>query len=153
MQAVHDIGEPGLLFAPREMRLYPNGRMAAHVLGGASFGQQGVRAAEVIGVAGTNCFLTTRLRDPDQVGKPLHLSLDLTVQATVTEVLEGGKQMLNARGATAVLMDVYTGEVISLVSLPDFDPNNRPPPRQKGNRPIARCSTARCRAITSLVRS
>ncbi len=132
MQAVHDIGEPGLLFAPREMRLYPNGRMAAHVLGGASFGQQGVRAAEVIGVAGTELFFDARLRDPEQMHKPLHLSLDLTVQATVTEVLEGGKQMLNALGATAVLMDVYTGEVISLVSLPDFDPNNRPAPPTEG---------------------
>jgi cell division protein FtsI (penicillin-binding protein 3) len=54
------------------------------------------------------------------------------VQAAVTEVLEGGMRMLNARGATAVLMDVFTGEVISLVSLPDFDPNNRPAPPTEG---------------------
>ena len=132
MQAIHDIGEPGLLFAPREMRLYPNGRIAAHVLGGATFGQQGVRAAEVIGVAGTELYFDERLRDPEQLGQPLQLSLDLTVQATITEVLEGGKQMLNAQGATAVLMDVFTGEVISLVSLPDFDPNNRPAPPTEG---------------------
>ncbi len=132
MQEVHDIGEPGLLFAPREMRLYPNGRMAAHVLGGASFGQQGVRAAEVIGVAGSELFFEERLRDPARIGEPLRLSLDLTVQAIVTEVLEGGKRVLNARGATAVLMDVHTGEIISLVSLPDFDPNNRPPPPTEG---------------------
>ncbi len=132
VQAVHDIGEPGLLFGPREMRLYPNGRMAAHVLGGASFGQQGVRAAEVIGVAGAELYFEDRLRDPAQIDTPLQLSLDLTVQAVVTEVLEGGKQMLNARGATAVLMDVHSGEVISLVSLPDFDPNNRPAPPTEG---------------------
>ncbi|MCH8465456.1 MAG: penicillin-binding protein 2 [Roseinatronobacter sp.] len=132
MQQVHEIGEPGLMFAPREMRLYPNGRMAAHVLGGASFGQQGVRAAEVIGVAGTELFFEDRLRDPALVDEPLKLSLDLTVQAAVTEVLEGGMRMLNARGATAVLMDVFTGEVISLVSLPDFDPNNRPAPPTEG---------------------
>ena len=132
MQAVHDIGEPGLMFGPREMRLYPNGRMAAHVLGGSSFGQQGVRAAEVIGVAGIELYFEDRLRAPEQLDSPLQLSLDLTVQSAVTEVLEGGKQMLNARGATAVLMDVYTGEVISLVSLPDFDPNNRPAPPTEG---------------------
>ncbi len=131
-QAVHDIGEPGLLFGPREMRVYPNGRMAAHVMGGASFGQQGVRAAEVIGVAGIELYFDERLRDPEQVDQPLHLALDLTVQATVTEVLEGGKHMLNARGATAVLMDVHTGEVLSLVSLPDFDPNTRPAPPTEG---------------------
>ncbi len=132
MQAVHDIGEPGLMFGPREMRLYPNGRMAAHVLGGASFGQQGVRAAEIIGIAGVELYHEDRLRAPDQADQPLELALDLSVQAAVTEVLEGGKHMLNARGATAVLMDVHTGEVISLVSLPDFDPNNRPPPPTEG---------------------
>lgn len=131
-QAVHDIGEPGLLFGPRDMRVYPNGRMAAHVLGGARFGQQGVRAAELLGVAGAELFFDARLRDPEQVNTPLHLSLDLTVQATVTEVLEGGMHMLNAKGASAVLMDVYTGEVISLVSLPDFDPNLRPAPPTEG---------------------
>ncbi len=131
-QAVHDIGEPGLLFGPREMRVYPNGRMAAHVLGGARFGQQGVRAAEVIGMAGAELHFDDRLRDPAQLDQPLQLALDLTVQATVTEVLEGGKRMLSARGATAVLMDVHTGEVISLVSLPDFDPNDRPAPPTEG---------------------
>ncbi|NHX27957.1 penicillin-binding protein 2, partial [Escherichia coli] len=52
MQLVHDIGDPGLLFGPREMRLYPNGRLAAHVLGGTSFGREGVRSAELVGVAG-----------------------------------------------------------------------------------------------------
>ena len=51
-QAVHDIGDPGLQFGTREMRLYPNGKLAAHILGGASFGKEDVRAAEVIGVAG-----------------------------------------------------------------------------------------------------
>ncbi len=131
-QAVHDLGEPGLLFAPRDMRVYPNGRMAAHVLGGAAFGEQGVSAAEVIGTAGLELYFNDRLRDPAQVGQALTLSLDLTVQATVTEVLEGGMRMLNARGATAVLMDVHTGEVVSLVSLPDFDPNFRPAPPTEG---------------------
>ncbi|MEN9409662.1 MAG: hypothetical protein RL216_1636, partial [Pseudomonadota bacterium] len=48
MQKVHEIGDPGLLFGPREMRLYPNGQLAAHVLGGASFGAEGVSSAEVI---------------------------------------------------------------------------------------------------------
>lgn len=131
-QAVHDIGEPGLMFAPREMRVYPNGRMAAHILGGARYGEQGVRAAEVLGVAGAELFFDARLRDKEQVDQPLRLSLDLPIQAVVTEVLEGGKQMLNALGATAVLMNVHTGEVISLVSLPDFDPNMRPLPPTEG---------------------
>ncbi|MEO8529731.1 MAG: penicillin-binding protein 2, partial [Deltaproteobacteria bacterium] len=80
VQAVFDIGDPGLLFGPREMRLYPNGRLAAHVLGGATFGREGVDSAEVIGVAGVEKQFDTFLRDPAQEGKPLQLSLDLTVQ-------------------------------------------------------------------------
>jgi cell division protein FtsI (penicillin-binding protein 3) len=126
MQAVHDIGDPGLLFGPREMRLYPNGKLAAHILGGASFGREGVNSAEVIGVAGVEKEFDDYLRDPAQDGKPLQLSIDLTVQAAIREVLFGGMKLMNAKGAAAVLMDVHTGEIISMVSLPDFDPNTRP---------------------------
>ena len=126
MQAVHDIGDPGLLFAPRDMRLYPNGKLAAHVMGGASYGKEGVHAAEVIGVAGVERYFDDYLRDPANAGKPLQLSLDLTVQAASERVLYGGMKLMNAKGATSVLMDVHTGEVVSVVSLPDFDPNDRP---------------------------
>lgn len=126
MQAAHDIGDPGLRFGPREMRLYPNGNLAAHILGGASFGREGVHAAEVVGVAGVEKSFDERLRDPAKSGAPLQLSIDLSVQAAVEQVLYGGMQLLNAKGAAAILMDVHTGEVLSLASLPNFDPNNRP---------------------------
>ncbi|MDF1802727.1 penicillin-binding protein 2 [Thalassovita sp.] len=132
-QAAHDIGEPGLLFGPREMRLYPNGRLAAHVLGGASFGAEDVNAAEVIGVAGVERMFEDRLRDPARANTPLKLSLDLAVQDATEQVLAGGMRLMQAKGAAAVLMDVRTGEVISLVSLPDFDPNDRPRPAVKGH--------------------
>ncbi|MBN2629443.1 MAG: penicillin-binding protein 2 [Rhodobacteraceae bacterium] len=128
MQAVHDIGDPGLLFGPREMRIYPNGQLAAHVLGGASFGAEGVHSAEVIGTAGVERAMDARLRDPGQAGTPLELSIDLTVQATVEEVLAAGMSMMNAKGAAAIIMDVRTGEIVSMASLPAFDPNNRPNP-------------------------
>ena len=132
-QAVFDIGDPGLLFGPREMRLYPNGRLAAHVLGGAGFGREGVSSAEVIGVAGIEKALDEELRDPGRGDVALSLSLDLTVQAAVERVLEGGMRLMNAKGAAAVLMDIHTGEVISLASLPDFDPNDRPAPLTEGD--------------------
>jgi cell division protein FtsI (penicillin-binding protein 3) len=133
MQAVHDIGDPGLLFGPREMRIYPNGRLAAHVLGGASFGAEGVHSAEVIGTAGIEKALDAQLRDPANEGRPVALSIDLTVQAATQEVLETGMKMMNAKGAAAILMDVHTGEVLALVSLPDFDPNDRPQPLLTGD--------------------
>jgi len=126
MQQVHDIGSPGLVFGPREMRLYPNGAIAAHILGGASYGREGVASAEVIGVAGIERKFDDYLRDPANEGAPLELSIDLTVQAAAEEVLAGGMSIMNAKGAASVLMDVHTGEIISMVSLPDFDPNNRP---------------------------
>ncbi len=126
MQAVHDIGDPGLLFGPREMRLYPNGSVAAHILGGATYGREGVNSAEVIGVAGVEKYFDDFLRDPANEGAPLELSLDLTVQAASERVLHGGMMLMSAKGASSVLMDVHTGEIISMVSLPDFDPNDRP---------------------------
>ena len=132
-QAVHDIGDPGLLFAPRDMRLYPNGTLAAHVLGGASYGKEGVHAAEVIGVAGVEKHFDDYLRDPANGNRPLELSLDLTVQAAAERVLWGGMKLMNAKGATSVLMDVHTGEVVSVVSLPHFDPNDRPRPPTEGD--------------------
>ncbi len=128
MQAVHNIGDPGLLFGPREMRLYPNGTLAAHVLGGASFGAEGVDSAEVIGTAGIEKALDARLRDPAQAGTPLELSLDLTVQATLEEVLHTGVLQYEAKGGAAILMDVHTGEIAALASYPVFDPNDRPNP-------------------------
>ncbi|MBB3712935.1 cell division protein FtsI (penicillin-binding protein 3) [Limimaricola variabilis] len=132
-QAVHDIGDPGLLFGPREMRIYPNGPIASHILGGASYGREGVSSAEVIGVAGVERRFDAYLRDPANEGAPLRLSLDLTVQSAVEEVLLGGMNLLNARGAAAVLMEAKTGEIVAMASLPDFDPNNRPRPLTKGS--------------------
>ncbi|MFQ3184411.1 MAG: cell division protein FtsI (penicillin-binding protein 3) [Alteromonas macleodii] len=133
MQAVHDIGDPGLLFGPREMRLYPNGSVAAHILGGATYGREGVNSAEVIGVAGVEKYFDNFLRDPANKGAPLALSIDLTVQAASERVLQGGMMLMSAKGASSVLMDVHTGEIISMVSLPDFDPNDRPRIMTEGN--------------------
>jgi len=133
MQAVHDIGEPGLLFGPREMRLYPNGHIAAHILGGATFGKEDVASAEVVGVAGVEKAFDQWLRDPANDGAPLTLSLDLTVQAAMEEVLGNGMKVMNAKGATGILMEVGTGEIVAMASLPDFDPNDRPRPLLAGD--------------------
>ena len=134
-QLVHDLGDPGLLFGPREMRLYPNGKLAAHILGGASFGEEGVSAAEVVGVAGVEKYFDTYLRDPSNGNAPLQLSLDMTIQDATERVLEGGMRIMSAKGASSVLMDVHTGEVIAAASLPDFDPNDRPRPPTEGHDP------------------
>lgn len=127
-QAAHDIGEPGLMLGPRDMRLYPNGTLAAHVLGGTMYGEQGVSAAEIEGVAGIERHANARLSDPDLADVPLTLTLDLAVQAIVEEVLQAGIQTLNAVGGSVVVMDAHTGEIVAMASAPTFDPNDRPPP-------------------------
>ncbi len=72
--------------------------------------------------------MDARLRDPAQGAEPLTLSIDLSVQATVEEVLQAGILALNAKGGAAIIMDVNTGEIIALASAPTFDPNDRPVP-------------------------
>ena len=126
MQKVHDIGSPGLLFGPREMRLYPNGHLASHILGGVRYGREGVDSAELVGVGGIEKVYDKWLRDPANGGKQLVLSLDLTAEATVREVLQTGMKMMNAKGAAAILMNANTGEIVAMTSLPDFNPNRRP---------------------------
>ena len=73
-QAVLDIGEAGLGFVPRERRLYPNGNLAAHILGGARFGREDFLAAEVIGAAGIEITFDDYLRDMDNIDALLQLS-------------------------------------------------------------------------------
>jgi len=126
-QLVHDLGEPGLLFGPRETRLYPNGAVASHLLGGSGYGREGVHAAELVGVAGIEREKDERLRDPELAGEPLRLSIDLGAQTALEEVLSEGMAEMNAKGAVGILMEVDTGQIRAIASLPDFDPNLRPP--------------------------
>jgi cell division protein FtsI (penicillin-binding protein 3) len=123
---VHDLGEPGLHFGPRETRLYPNGAVASHVLGTTGFGREGVSAAEVVGKAGIESTFDARLRDPARTDQPLRLSLDLEVQAAFEQVLAQGVRDYTAKGAAGILMEVDTGQIRALISLPDFDANHRP---------------------------
>ncbi len=132
-QAVFELGEPGLHLGPRELRLYPNGNLAAHIMGGTTFGREGSLAAEVIGTAGVELEYDDFLRDPSFDGSPLELSINISIQAAMRRVLAGGMEMMNAKGAAAVLMDVNTGQIIAMVSLPDFDPNHRPSPLTSGD--------------------
>ncbi len=125
-QRVHDLGEPGLLFGPREQRLYPNGSVAAHVLGGTGFGREGVSAAEIVGTAGVERTFDARLRDTARTGEPLRLSLDLPVQTALQEVLAEGMEEMNAVGAAGILMEARTGRIRAITSLPEFDANLRP---------------------------
>lgn len=125
--AINDLGIPGLYFQISERRHYPLGRVAAQVLGGVDVDERGV--------AGVERAFDARLRtDP----APLRLSLDVRVQAVVREELLAAMTEFQAIGASGIVMDVRTGEVLAMVSLPDYDANafGTAPPDDRFNRAI-----------------
>jgi len=124
-QKVNQITIKGIYTGEREVRVYPNGRLAAHVLGGTSFGEEHVNKAEIIGVAGVEKYFNNLLNNNDSSRTDLELSIDIRAQQILTEMLCLGIDEFNALGGSAILMNVHTGEIISLVSIPDFDPNRR----------------------------
>ncbi|RXT48241.1 penicillin-binding protein [Bosea sp. Tri-44] len=122
---VHRLGIPGVGFVPENKRVYPNGNVAAHVLGFAN--------VDNIGIAGMEKYIDSQgLQDLNGAGfavqasdlKPVQLSIDMRVQHLVRDELVKGIEKYRAIAAAGAIMDVNTGEVIALVSLPDFDPNN-----------------------------
>ncbi len=124
-QQVNRISIKGIYTGEREVRVYPNGRLAAHILGGTSYGEEHVDKAEIVGVAGVEKYFNEFLNQNDSNRTDLALSIDIRAQQILTEMLDLGIKRFGAKGGSAVLMNVHTGEIISLVSLPDFDPNRR----------------------------
>jgi len=114
--AVHDLGLPGIDFRQELKRVYPNGRAAAHVVGFVDVDNKGL--------AGIERALDTTLAPMVAHGEPVRLSIDLRVQHVVEDELAATIQTFSAIGGTGVVVDVKTGEVIAMVSLPDFDPNH-----------------------------
>jgi cell division protein FtsI (penicillin-binding protein 3) len=123
VNAVNALGQPGIEFQREPDRLYPQSAMAAHVLG--------YLDAQGRGVTGMEKVLDARLSDPAKRGAPVALSLDARVQAALESELGRSMVDLQARGAAGVIMDVNTGEIIAMSSLPSFNPNQLqgPPPR------------------------
>ncbi|MBY0294578.1 MAG: penicillin-binding protein 2 [Methylobacterium sp.] len=121
---VHRLGIPGIGFLPDHKRVYPNGVAAAHVLGFANL--------DNVGIAGIEKYIDkSGLKDLNSLGfiqraadlAPVRLSLDLRAQHAVRDELVKGMEHFRAKAAAGLILDVVTGEVIALVSLPDFDPN------------------------------
>ena len=124
-QEVYRLGLPGVGFFPDIKRIYPNGPIGAHVLGFAN--------RDNVGIAGIEKFIDGQgISDLHGAGlpvestdlKPVQLSLDLRATHAMRDELQQGMQKFRAKAAAGVMLDVNTGEVIALVSLPDYDPNN-----------------------------
>ncbi len=109
---INRLGLPGIAFQEGERRVYPHGKMAAHVLG--------LTNVDGLGIAGIEKQFDQHLRS----GKgAIELSLDLRIQAILQEELKNTISEFTAIGGAGVVMDVRTGELIAMASLPDFDPN------------------------------
>ncbi len=113
--AVNALGEPAMAYAREPERLYPQTNLAAHVIGYTDFDGRGVMGMERV--------LNDTFGDPLTRGKPVALSIDKRVQAAMESELSAAMVDLQAIGATGLVLDVNTGEVIAMVSLPVFNPN------------------------------
>lgn len=124
-EQVFALGLPGIDFLPENKRVYPNGPLGAHVLGFTN--------VDNIGIAGMEKWIDEQgLADLNGAGfhltaenlRPVTLSIDLRATQIVRDELAKGIKRYKAKSGAAAIMDVNTGEVIALASLPDFDPNN-----------------------------
>jgi len=110
--AVNRLGLPGFGFRREERRVYPYGPNFAHVLGYTDVDGRGISGVE----------RTFEARLGTQ-GEAIDLSIDMRVQSILHEELIKTQERFSALGAAGVVMDVNSGEIIAMVSLPDFDPN------------------------------
>lgn len=114
VEAVNAIGEPGIVFERETQRLYPQSTLGAHVLGFISGGH---------GMSGIERALDERLTNPAMIDQPIKLSIDTRVQAAMESELGRAMTTFSARGGGGIVLDVHTGEVVAMVSLPTFNPN------------------------------
>ncbi len=112
---IQEIGELALEIPQETDRYYPQGSTAAHVLG--------FIAADGHGRVGMEAVLDKRLLDPATRGTAAALSIDIRVQGALEDELRRGMLATDAVGAAGIILDVDTGEVLALASLPEFDPN------------------------------
>ena len=123
-QAIHKLGIPGIGFLRENKRVYPTGNEVAHLIGLVNIDNQGI--------AGMEKWLDNQgLADLHRAGfaidrlqKPVELSVDLRVEHALRDELLKAKEKFHAKAASGLVTNVNTGEIVAMVSVPDFDPNN-----------------------------
>lgn len=121
---VFNLGIPGLDFVTESKRFYPSGTEAAHILGAVNIDNQGIAGIEKHMDGEDVALLQSIGLARGNELSPVNLSIDLRVQHIMYEQLTDALTRYKAVAAAGVMLDVRTGEVIAMVSLPDFDPNN-----------------------------
>jgi cell division protein FtsI (penicillin-binding protein 3) len=123
-QEIHRLGIPGIGFLTENKRVYPSGPEVSHVIGHVNIDNQGI--------AGLEKWLDSRgLADlhlagfaTDRQQKPIELAVDLGVQHALRDELTAARIKFKAKAAAGVVLDVKSGEIVAMVSDPDYDPNN-----------------------------
>ena len=111
------LGEKGIIFEPFQSRIYTHANLYSHIIGQVDY--------DNYGVSGVEKFFDKELKKKDLLDEPLKLSLDTNIQHIINEVLKEAMLTFKASGAGALLIDSENGEVLSLVSLPNFNINER----------------------------
>jgi cell division protein FtsI (penicillin-binding protein 3) len=114
---IHELGPPGLGFIEEYRRVYPAGATAGHVVGLVDVDNKGL--------AGIEKFIDDNPQLTMTGDEAITLSLDLGAQYVLREELDKAITAYRAKAAAGIVVDVHSGEVVALASLPDYDPNHR----------------------------
>ena len=111
------LGEKAIRFEPFQARMYTHGGLFSHIIGQVDY--------DNYGVSGIEKYFDKQLKNKFLLDQPLKLTLDSNIQYIVNKELNKSIEIFNATGGSALLMDVNSGDIISLVSLPNFNINLR----------------------------
>jgi len=111
------LGDKAIVFEAKPFRIYPQKNLFSHVLGQTD--------EDNIGISGIEKFFDKDLKNKEILKSPLNLTLDSNLQYLIREELKNAKFDFGSIGSAAILMNVESGEILSLVSLPDYDLNKR----------------------------
>ncbi len=123
-QEIHRLGIPGIGFLRENKRVYPTGAEVAHLIGLVNIDNQGIAGMEKWLDSNGLADLHRAGFATDRLQRPVQLSVDLRVEHALRDELLKAKEKYKAKAASGLVSNVKTGEIVAMVSLPDFDPNN-----------------------------
>jgi cell division protein FtsI (penicillin-binding protein 3) len=123
-QEIHRLGIPGIGFLRENKRVYPTGSEVAHLIGLVNIDNQGIAGMEKWLDSNGLADLHRAGFATDRLQRPVELSVDLRVEHALRDELLKAKEKYKAKAASGLVSNVKTGEIVAMVSLPDFDPNN-----------------------------